>query len=81
MKFSKKAKALIVAGFIAVGTATPAHAVDLAGSGASFVDPLLSIPFFLFENLKNLKYLVLGNEHIILLSFSKLSKIFMINFF
>ncbi len=41
MKFSKKAKALIVAGFIAVGTATPAHAVDLAGSGASFVDPLL----------------------------------------
>ena len=41
MKFSKKAKALIVAGFIAVGTATPAQAVDLAGSGASFVDPLL----------------------------------------
>lgn len=41
MKFSKKAKALIVAGFIAVGTATPAQAVDLQGSGASFVDPLL----------------------------------------
>jgi phosphate transport system substrate-binding protein len=41
MKFSKKAKALIVAGLIAVGTATPAQAVDLAGSGASFVDPLL----------------------------------------
>ena len=41
MKFSKKAKALIVAGFIAVGTATPAQAVDLPGSGASFVDPLL----------------------------------------
>jgi phosphate transport system substrate-binding protein len=41
MKFSKKAKALIVASFIAVGTATPAQAVDLAGSGASFVDPLL----------------------------------------
>jgi phosphate transport system substrate-binding protein len=41
MKFSKKAKALIVAGFIAVGSATPAQAVDLQGSGASFVDPLL----------------------------------------
>lgn len=32
--------ALIAAGFMAVSTA-PAHAVDLAGSGASFVDPLL----------------------------------------
>ncbi|MFM1910007.1 MAG: hypothetical protein RLZZ545_705 [Actinomycetota bacterium] len=41
MKFSKKAKALVVAGFIAVSSATPAHAVDLQGSGASFVDPLL----------------------------------------
>lgn len=41
MKFSKKAKALVVAGVIAVSTATPAHAVDLQGSGASFVDPLL----------------------------------------
>jgi phosphate transport system substrate-binding protein len=41
MKFSKKAKALVVAGFIAVASATPAHAVDLQGSGASFVDPLL----------------------------------------
>jgi phosphate transport system substrate-binding protein len=40
MKFSKKAMALIAAGFMAVSTA-PAHAVDLAGSGASFVDPLL----------------------------------------
>ena len=41
MKFSTKAKALVVAGFIAVSSATPAHAVDLQGSGASFVDPLL----------------------------------------
>jgi phosphate transport system substrate-binding protein len=41
MKFSTKAKALLIAGFIAVGTANPAQAVDLAGSGASFVDPLL----------------------------------------
>ncbi len=41
MKFSKKAKALVIAGFIAVSSATPAHAVDLQGSGASFVDPLL----------------------------------------
>ena len=41
MKFSKKAKALVVAGFIAVASATPAHALDLQGSGASFVDPLL----------------------------------------
>jgi phosphate transport system substrate-binding protein len=41
MKFSHKAKALVVAGLIAVSTATPAHAVDLQGSGASFVDPLL----------------------------------------
>jgi phosphate transport system substrate-binding protein len=41
MMFSKKAKALVVAGLIAVSTATPAHAVDLQGSGASFVDPLL----------------------------------------
>ena len=40
MKFSKKAMALIAAGFMAVSTA-PAHAVDLTGSGASFVDPLL----------------------------------------
>ena len=41
MKFSTKAKALVIAGFIAVSSATPAHAVDLQGSGASFVDPLL----------------------------------------
>ena len=40
MKFSKKAMAFIAAGFMAVSTA-PAHAVDLTGSGASFVDPLL----------------------------------------
>ena len=32
--------ALIAAGFMAVST-VPAHAVDLTGSGASFVDPLL----------------------------------------
>jgi phosphate transport system substrate-binding protein len=40
MKFSKKAMALIAAGFMALSTA-PAHAIDLQGSGASFVDPLL----------------------------------------
>ena len=32
--------ALVAAGFMAVSTA-PAHAIDLQGSGASFVDPLL----------------------------------------
>jgi phosphate transport system substrate-binding protein len=41
MKFSTKAKALAIAALIAVSTAQPAHAVDLTGSGASFVDPLL----------------------------------------
>ena len=41
MTFSKKANALVIAGLIAVSSATPAHAVDLQGSGASFVDPLL----------------------------------------
>ncbi len=41
MKFSKKAKALVLAAVVALSGATPAHAVDLAGSGASFVDPLL----------------------------------------
>jgi len=41
MTFSKKAKALVIAGLIAISSATPAHAADLQGSGASFVDPLL----------------------------------------
>lgn len=41
MKFSKKAKALVLAAVIAVSGAQPAHAVDLAGSGASFVVPLV----------------------------------------
>jgi phosphate transport system substrate-binding protein len=41
MKFSNKAKAIAVAAVIAFSTATPAHAADLSGSGASFVDPLL----------------------------------------
>jgi phosphate transport system substrate-binding protein len=41
MKFSTKAKAFALAALIAVSTAQPAHAVDLTGSGASFVDPLL----------------------------------------
>ena len=41
MKFSIKAKALAVAAVIAVSSAQPAHAVDLAGSGASFVVPLV----------------------------------------
>jgi phosphate transport system substrate-binding protein len=40
MKFSKKAMALIAAGFMAVSTA-PAHAVSLAGSGASFAVPII----------------------------------------
>lgn len=38
---SRKASALVLAGLFALSTATPAHAVDLQGSGASFVDPLL----------------------------------------
>ena len=41
MKFSKKAKALVLAAVIAVSGVQPAHAVDLAGSGASFVVPLV----------------------------------------
>jgi phosphate transport system substrate-binding protein len=41
MKVSKKAKALVLAAVIAVSGAAPAHAVDLAGSGASFVVPLV----------------------------------------
>ena len=41
MKFSTKAKAFAIAALIAFSTAQPAHAVDLTGSGASFVDPLL----------------------------------------
>jgi phosphate transport system substrate-binding protein len=41
MKFSIKAKAFAVAAVIAVSSAQPAHAVDLAGSGASFVVPLV----------------------------------------
>ena len=36
-----KAKALAIAAVIAVSSAQPAHAVDLAGSGASFVVPLV----------------------------------------
>ena len=41
MKFSVKAKAFAIAAVIAVSSAQPAHAVDLAGSGASFVVPLV----------------------------------------
>jgi phosphate transport system substrate-binding protein len=41
MKISVKAKAFAVAAVIAVSSAQPAHAVDLAGSGASFVVPLV----------------------------------------
>ena len=41
MKFSNKVKALVLATVVAVSGATPAHAVDLAGSGASFVVPLV----------------------------------------
>ncbi len=55
MKFSKKAMALIAAGFMAVSTA-PAHAVDLAGSGASFVDPLLQACIAGFAKATNHSY-------------------------
>lgn len=41
MKFSIKVKAFAIAAVIAVSSAQPAHAVDLAGSGASFVVPLV----------------------------------------
>jgi phosphate transport system substrate-binding protein len=41
MKFSNKVKALALAAVVAVSGATPAHAVDLAGSGASFVVPIV----------------------------------------
>jgi phosphate transport system substrate-binding protein len=41
MKFSNKVKAIVLASVVAVSGATPAHAVDLAGSGASFVVPLV----------------------------------------
>jgi phosphate transport system substrate-binding protein len=41
MKISVKVKALTVAGIIAVSSAQPAHAVDLAGSGASFAVPII----------------------------------------
>ena len=41
MKFSIKAKALAIAAVIAVSSAQPAHAIDLAGSGASFVVPIV----------------------------------------
>jgi phosphate transport system substrate-binding protein len=41
MKFSNKVKAIALAAVVAVSGATPAHAVDLAGSGASFVVPLV----------------------------------------
>ena len=41
MKISVKAKAFAVAAVITVSSAQPAHAVDLAGSGASFVVPLV----------------------------------------
>lgn len=41
MKISIKAKAFAIAAVIAVSSAQPAHAVDLAGSGASFVVPLV----------------------------------------
>jgi phosphate transport system substrate-binding protein len=41
MKFSSKIKAVGLAAVMVLSVAQPAHAVDLAGSGASFVDPLL----------------------------------------
>ena len=41
MKLSVKVKAFAVAGIIAVSSAQPAHAVDLAGSGASFAVPII----------------------------------------
>lgn len=41
MKFSKKAIAAVIAAFFVLAGTPSAHAVDLQGSGASFVDPLL----------------------------------------
>jgi phosphate transport system substrate-binding protein len=41
MKFSKKATAAVIAAFFVLAGTPSAHAVDLQGSGASFVDPLL----------------------------------------
>lgn len=41
MKFSNKTIAFVLAAGLALSTAPSAHAVDLTGSGASFVDPLL----------------------------------------
>jgi phosphate transport system substrate-binding protein len=41
MKISVKVKAFTVAGIIAVSSAQPAYAVDLAGSGASFAVPII----------------------------------------
>ncbi len=41
MKYTRRIGALLIAFSMAVTIAQPAHAVDLAGSGASFVDPLL----------------------------------------
>lgn len=41
MKLSVKVKAFAVAGVIAISSAQPAHAVDLAGSGASFAVPII----------------------------------------
>jgi len=41
MKLSSKFKAVGLAAVMVLSVAQPAHAVDLTGSGASFVDPLL----------------------------------------
>jgi phosphate transport system substrate-binding protein len=41
MKLKKKVSAIFLASIMAFTLAQPAHAVDLTGSGASFVDPLL----------------------------------------
>ena len=41
MKLSSKFKAVGLAAVLVFSAAQPAHAVDLSGSGASFVDPLL----------------------------------------
>ena len=50
MKFSMKSK--LVSAVAATGlvlSSTPAHAVDLAGSGATFVAPILDVRFYASE--------------------------------
>jgi phosphate transport system substrate-binding protein len=41
MKYLKRAMTVVLAAVVVVSGTQPAHAVDLAGSGASFVVPLV----------------------------------------